>query len=426
MKKTHIKNLLVLSAISTCVLASTAALAGSPVPNPAEINMIQQLKALNTNVKVVGNRMQAIAEANAKSHNHITPNQSIINAMLLNSAYAKNQATNKGQLTNQYIQGQLLALPDNLAETGSGMLNSDAIQKRLQTDINLKYTLTALTPASDSIYSNDPSVLSLVPMYQNMGLLPPRGLAQPQKSDLHDDYFNFNSIITPTVLADKSPELAAAQNYVTFLTKSYELPTEGIDFKTFKEKLAEAQNATDKMSLYTQLMNDDNYRNYQLNTRSSMASRSVAVSNFEHMINERMSVKDLGKQTGMVDSSGKPIDDASPLQVEDYLAHRRVDDPKWYAHVQAESAANVQRETLVVLAEIEAQNYQAHMDRERLLATISAQMAMGNAMANAMTKAQAQNLNQDIKKFTIPSQQQQQDEQKKKQEAQQAKNQSNH
>lgn len=422
MKKTQIKQLLTLSAISTCLLATSGAFAGGAVPSAAEINMVQQLRALNTNVKVVGNRMQAIAEANAKAHNHITPNQSITDAMLLNSAYAKNQGANTNKLTGEYIQSQLQALPDNLAETGSGMINSDQIQQRLKTDINLKYSLTALTPASDSIYSNDPSVLSLVPMYQNMGLLPPRGLAQPTADELHDNYFNFNSIINPTVIADKSPEADAAQSYITFLTKSYELPTDGIDLKTFKEKLAEAQDATDKMSLYTQLMNDDNYRNYQLNTRASMAARSVAVSNLEHMVTERTPVKDLGKQTGMVDKEGKPITDASPLQVEDYLAHRRVDNPKWYAHVQSESSANVQRETLVVLAEIEAQNYQAHLDRERLLATVSAQMAMSNAMANAMNKAQAQNLNEDIKKFTLPSQQQQQDDNKKKQEAAAQKN----
>lgn len=417
MKNKQIKNTALLSAITTGLLLASGAFAASPVPSPAEINMVQQLRALNTNVKVVGNRMTAIAEANAKARNSDTPNQSLIDSMLLNSVYAKNQDKNQAnndQLSEQFIQSQLQVLPDNLAETGSGMINSTEIEQRLKDDLNLKYSLTALAPASDSVYSNDPAVLSLVPTYQNMGLLPPRGLAQPKTEDLNDDYFNFNSLIEPLTLPDKSPEAQAAQSYITYLTKSYDLPTDAVDFKSFKQKLSQAKDATDKMSLYTQLLNDQNYRDYQLNVRSSIAAKSVAVSNFEHMIAERTPIKDLGKQSGLVDKDGKPVDDASPLQVEKYLANRRVDNPKWYAHVQSESAANVQRETLVVLAEIEAQNYQAHMDRERLLATISAQTALGNAMANAMNQAKSQDLNQDISKFTMPSQQQEQDEQNKK------------
>ncbi len=408
MKHTQIKNVFALTALSTCLAFSLSTFAAGPLPDApslAQINMIKQLQALNTNVQVVGNRMQSLAEANAKSMNGSTPDQSIIASMIANPAVANSQDANDANInesSNLDIKNQLQPFPENLVQTGSGLINSDQIQQDLQDDADTQNNLTSKIVASDSVYSNDPTVLSLVSEYKDQ--LPARGLAQPKATALKDSYFNFGSLIQPTVYAPGTDQATAAQMYITYLTKSYDKPSSAIKFDSFRQKLAEATNATDRISLYMQLLNDPQYRSYQLSMRSAIAARSVAVNNFEKIIAERTPIKDLGTKAGLKDKNGKPITDASPLQVESYLANHRVDDPKWYAHVQGESAANVQRETLVVLAEIEAQNFQAHIDRERLLATLSAQSALGSTMSNQMNSAKAQNLNQDIENFTIPSQ----------------------
>ena len=74
--------------------------------------------------------------------------------------------------------------------------------------------------------------------------------------------------------------------------------------------------------------------------------------------------------------------------------------PKWYQHLQTATPANLQRETLMVLAEIENQNYQAHLDRERILATLTAQQASGIASKQALLLTNAQKVNTVIDKLT--------------------------
>ncbi len=396
-----------LTAVS-CLMLSLNVFADIPgAPSAAEIATVQQLQALNQNVQVVGNRMQALAEANAKSKTNSVPDPSILQSMIANPAVAQNKDANNAninQLTLTDIKNQLQPFPENLVQTGSGLLNSDTIENDLQTDINMKNNLTSKILASDSIYSNDPTVLDLVSEYKDQ--LPANGLTEPTAANSHDNYFNFGSLVQPTVYTPNSDQANAAQMFITYLTKSYDKPSNVIDFGSFQQKLAIAKNATDKISLYMQLLNNKNYQDYQLNARSLIAARSVAVNNFEKLVAERTSIKNLGTKANLTDQTGKPIADASPLQVESYLATRRANDPKWYAHVQAASPDNVQRETLVVLAEIEAQNFQAHLDNERLLATLSAQSALTSSMSAQMLAAKAQTLNQDIQKFSVPSQQQ--------------------
>ena len=88
---------------------------------------------------------------------------------------------------------------------------------------------------------------------------------------------------------------------------------------------------------------------------------------------------------------------ASPLQVEAYQANHRIQDSKWYQSVQNASPADVQRNILIVLAEIEHQNYEAHLDRERLLAAITASNLQTNigAISNVLTQ-DGQKLNDEI------------------------------
>ncbi|PHQ80778.1 MAG: hypothetical protein COB66_04020 [Coxiella sp. (in: Bacteria)] len=124
------------------------------------------------------------------------------------------------------------------------------------------------------------------------------------------------------------------------------------------------------------------------------------MNNFEHIISERTPVKDLGTKAGI-----PGVKDASPLQIQEYLATRRVSSPQWFTSVQSASATSVQRQTLIVLAEIEAQNFQAHLDSERMLATMSAQTAMSGSLSANLALSKANQLNQDFKGYTTSTNQ---------------------
>lgn len=402
---TSIKHIFKITALTSVLSIALTAHAASP--SSADISMLSQLKALNNNVQVVGNRLQAAAEANARSKAGIGGG-----SFNLTQSQRANQAAGQGKAdsasaaatsTENDILSQFQPISDNALQTSTGFQDADAISKRLVADNNQVTNLTLNLTASDTLYSNDPTVQVLSSMYKSD--LPPTGFNKPTKAERHDNYFSFNSLIQPVAYATDSSEAKAAETFLTFLTQAYNNPSQDVDFQTFQTKLSEAKDAKDKASLYIQLMNNPKYQAYQLAARTSAAQRSVAVNNFQHMIAERTMVKGLGKSANLINSKGKAINDASPLQVEKYIATHRVNNPSWFANVQSASPAAVQRETLVVLAEIEAQNYQAHLDRERMIATLSAQSAMTASVQNSMMASKARSLNQDIQNMTLPSQQ---------------------
>ena len=400
--KKNIKTLFKLTALSTSLLGTVGSFAATPTPptDPTQ-TLVTQLQAIDNNVQVVGNQMQSIAEANVKAQYPALPNPSISQSAVINPALLGIMGTNNVNLismTTTDTTNQLQPMSDNLLEVGSGMINTSAVSQRLINDTNLKASLSTQLSASDTIYSNDPLVLALDS--QNASELPSWGLTQP--TTLHDNYFSFSSLLQPLVYTDNG---TAATGFLTFITQGYNNPAAPINYSAFQQKLGQAQGPGDKMSLYLQLLNDSNYINYQLSARSALASRSVAVNNFQNLITERTPVAGLGTTAGLVSSTGTPIPNASPLEVESYLATRRANNPAWYTQVQTESPASVQRETLAVLAEIEAQNFQAHLDSERLLATVSAQLASASGTATQINAAQASQVNTDIQAFTLPSEQ---------------------
>src|SRR3990167_8326524 len=123
--------------------------------------------------------------------------------------------------------------------------------------------------------------------------------------------------------------------------------------------------------------------------RSLLALRSISVNLLNQLIAERTPMPGLAQAAGLPANSQAK---ASPLQVEAYQANHRVDNPQWYnTDVAQASPATVQRETLIVLAEIEHQNYQAHLDRERILAALTESDLQMNAevMDGFMKQAQS-------------------------------------
>jgi intracellular multiplication protein IcmX len=104
-------------------------------------------------------------------------------------------------------------------------------------------------------------------------------------------------------------------------------------------------------------------------------------------------VKGLGAQIGMPDNPNLPAGYASPLEVENYIANERLNNPQWFQEMKTASPATVQREQVLILAEIESALQRNHLDNERLLATLSIMALQSSQTGQLMLKNQAQNVN---------------------------------
>lgn len=183
------------------------------------------------------------------------------------------------------------------------------------------------------------------------------GDRQALDTDQGNANFNIDSLINQT--AYQSPqELQLATNFIQFLS-DFSRPSP-VPLKSLTEKQI------------SKLQTGNNYRNFQMMSRSMIALQSAAVSNLNHMISQRTVQPNLGQQAGLMDDNGNPVKDASPLQVRTYMANRRIKDKKWYQDMSVASPTTLQRETLIVLTEIRQQLFDNQQLLERLLATNSA------------------------------------------------------
>jgi hypothetical protein len=105
--------------------------------------------------------------------------------------------------------------------------------------------------------------------------------------------------------------------------------------------------------------------------RRYLALMSVGLSNFNTMLMRRMPQQGLGEKAGLPNAT-----DASPLEVENYMARRRLG-KQWRDEMEKASPLTIQRQTLYTLAELNYQLYQLRQENERILATVSA-MQVGN------------------------------------------------
>lgn len=225
-------------------------------------------------------------------------------------------------------------------------------------------SLTALTVGTqgntdDTLYVADEASKSNSD-YQNPNMQP--WLKKPDM--LSNTALNFANLFTP---AGYSPyERTSALTFVKYAAQSTQNFTADLNF----DQLFGNPGALYKLKL------NPVYQQFVFSLRSLLAIRSISINALDQLIAERTKMKNLGPAAGL-----SANEEASPLEVEKYQASRRIEDPTWYQHMQHQSPAVVQRDILIVLAEIEKQNYQAHLDRERILAAITAMSLQSNSAA---------------------------------------------
>ncbi|MBS0359589.1 MAG: hypothetical protein JSS53_09985, partial [Proteobacteria bacterium] len=105
---------------------------------------------------------------------------------------------------------------------------------------------------------------------------------------------------------------------------------------------------------------DDDKKKYIASLQSYSSLVNIGVNNLKEMYADRLPQP----------NSDANLANKSPLQIATEMATRRLT-PEWHNEMEHASSLAVQRETLYVLAEMNAQLLQARLRDERLLATVS-------------------------------------------------------
>ena len=168
-----------------------------------------------------------------------------------------------------------------------------------------------------------------------------------------------DSIINTTSLQDNTAQ--QARNFVSFITNLSEPFQQPHTPDEVRERLG----------------SDQEMQEFVANLGSFASQVSVGLSNFNYLYYERLVLPGLGAQAGIYqfnsDGSQKEvIKDASPLQVDEFMAKRRIADPNWYTYIAQAPPATIQREMATILAEIRYELYKRRLLRERQIATHSA------------------------------------------------------
>jgi intracellular multiplication protein IcmX len=399
MKKFNPKKNIILPALAITTLGlSSLSLADTP-PTPANAGLTQAIQKVGDKIVAV-----SFAGMTALSNAMYQFDKNLADSLLANSdaSAIKKSALPTAALTNQYIQNNFSNIPNSILSTSSGMLNTDKIKSQKQEQQQMIENLTLGVPGSDTLYSNDPLVI--MAQFETGSGLNMNYYNTNKKFTIgpppvnHDNYFNIASIISPTTYT--SDDLAAANTYMKYLTQSYIDPTAALDMTTLSSYLNNLSKqsgksvAEQKYETLMKINQSDVYQSYQLSMRSNMAQKSVAIDNYENLIAERTPSK--VNVSGIYDSQGHQISNPSPLQVKSYQANRRMNDPAWIKSLQSQSSTTLQREIAVELAQTIQQNHQAHLDRERLIATLSAMELQGSAAGSMMLQTKAQGVNKLI------------------------------
>jgi hypothetical protein len=189
-----------------------------------------------------------------------------------------------------------------------------------------------------------------------------------------------------------TPQAQSINNLIMFLSNiTQPLPNPGL--------------STDPTTRQSELGNSS-VQSYLMQVRTLAALRSMALSNFNFLAQERAVVPGLGANANMIviptspdqcSDKAKTIADASQLQLDKFMLDRRLNNPCWYANMNSASPAALQRETLFVLVELQRQLYETQMLHERVLATLSTmQMAM-TQMGSGNLSVQASNVQNCLK-----------------------------
>jgi len=307
------KNILKFSALSLAISISTASFAAAQSPSALYLYKIYKLlyNSISTNIKTTA------------ALTYETPEDigSMIQNNISQSVLGINSSTLGKSLTLATVQNILNPRGKNLT--------------------NALY-VTAFSGANANI--NRSSDIMVAPTHS----MPIFGSATPaQQSYAGNMNFSLNTLLTPSLYQGTQEQ--SAEEFIQYATELYK-PTAGL---TFPNNFPFNNNK--KLQL---LQNNTAYKKYMMTVRSTVAQESVALSNMNYLLSERLEQKTGAQKT-------------SSRQQEQLAITDEYGNPKWYKAMAKASPATIARATLYTMAGVRYQLYQNYKLMERMLATLS-------------------------------------------------------
>ena len=263
------------------------------------------------------------------------------------------------------LVGQCIAA--NVSELASrqGIINNAAA--RMQYDM---YSAINTEQASNNVSAMAQSV----PIHGNPYLTDP----QHQTNNVSMD-----SLMNTTTLNQNTAQ--EARNFITFITQlsePFQQPYSLDEISKGLEANQEMQQFVAKLGTFA-------------------ANSSVGLSNYNYFYYERLMQPGLGQAAGIYQfnadgSPGPSIPDASPLQIDEFMAKRRAVDPRWYTFLAELPPAAVQRELTTIMAEIRYELYKQRILKEREVATLSAMQLTLSHYAEGRLVSSEQKFNERV------------------------------
>ncbi len=404
------KNILLTASLSALLASSSLAFAnntGNPPPTADNGGRVV------TAIQELGNKIESLAKASVKSINTIAYqlDKSLSASVLLNTQQESIQNRTRDNVqkdTDRAIKIALQPFSDStVTYTNSSQPEVRKIQAESKARENYINQLKNLE-ASDSIYS-------LVQGIEVSSFWTRKNLGNPQRND---DAFNFAALIGPD--AYTAEQIKNSQNFIGFATKQYQPFTDGLNLSQLRSALTTYQRQGTKTlsQKIDEFRKNDAYKNYQMTIRSMTAARSVSTEILSEIAAERKPIltsnpdtdlagisRAIGVEPKIIEVTGADgqkismYQYASPLQIAKYRANYRLNNAQWYQEVASDSIENLQRKSVILLAEISSQLYQNHLDHEKMLGALAMVSLQSGEASSLMLKTQVQAVNTAIANF---------------------------
>jgi hypothetical protein len=166
--------------------------------------------------------------------------------------------------------------------------------------------------------------------------------------------FNFQSLVTPLVYNSKEMQNYAL-NFIRFIS-GWGTPISNVNLGSYPESQL-------SLKQKIEIQNSGEYQSFSVARRQLVAQQSSALSVLYNIYSRRMPIPTINA----VDT-GLNVANPSAAQIEDYNATWRTSSPTWYTQMSTASPANIQREILFVLAEMQLELHRMHLENEHMLA----------------------------------------------------------
>lgn len=398
------------------VLTTAALLTGSGLAQAADSKLplvVADNSAVVTAIEELGNKLEALTKAGVKSVNEMAYqlNSSFVPTMLLNSKQTDIQNRTREETRESTGQAVKRDLEPFSANTLTYTTKSQPEVKKVDAQTSARNQFIKQLKnleASDSIYS-------LVQGIDVASFWTRRSL---NGSGRNDDAFNFAAFIEPEAYTPE--QMKNSENFIGYAAKQYQSFADGVNLDQLRGALTQYQKQGVKTlsQQIDQFSNNSAYKNYQLSVRSITTAKSVATDILSGLAAERKPIlttepdaqldaisRAIGVEPETLtlkNAAGETVTMhryASSMQIAKFRANYRLNSPSWYQEVAGDSAENLQRKSVILLAEISSQLYQNHLDNEKMLGALAMLNLQSSDSANLLLKTQVLDLNAAIASF---------------------------